>query len=684
MSTYTWTNSAGGTWDVAGNWSPAGGPPGANDSAVIDLTGIRQVLANDIALGDVSLTGPNTDVLMAPLPTDDSGALGTLDGTFKITSGTLSLGPDLANGSSGLTGADYTILGSGTVDNIGGTLRLDQASLNSEDTGQTIEIAPDIINDGLFQIPDGTAVTLDATTTLTNAGTLQVAGDGAGGALFVATMQSSGVITISNYASLVATALTNTGVIELSNGGTVTGSGATLDVGAVTGSGGRIEFADGVNETVKIESTGPISYTTNFASEIDGFQGTDPSTGTDTIDLAGIAYSADDTVSYSDGIMTVAQGSTDEATLKVGSFSIPTGEMVAAEDDGSGQFAGGTGGTMVVFDASCFAAGTCIRTRRGEVAVEALRIGDAVVLAGSRRHAPVCWLGHRRVDCRRHPKPWNVWPVRVRAHAFGANRPRRDLLLSPDHAVFVRAEGQGVLIPIRYLCNGVSIVQEPAQSITYWHVELPRHGVLLAEGLPAESYLDTGNRGAFANADGPVMAHPDFARGAWERDACAPLVVAGRLLRTVHARLIARTERFGYTITDEPDLRLMTADGELRPSWIDGEMIGFELPAGTRQVRLCSRRTVPAELRADTDDRRRLGVAVAALELDNAPVPLDSARFGRGWHAPEGQWRWTDGAGWIDCEGFLLLAVRVLKLERYRLPPDRLTAAARSASPAAA
>ena len=36
-------------------------------------------------------------------------------------------------------------------------------------------------------------------------------------------------------------------------------------------------------------------------------------------------------------------------------------------------------------------------------------------------------------------------------------------------------------------------------SIEYFHVELDRHDVLFAEGLAAESYLDTGNRGLFAN-----------------------------------------------------------------------------------------------------------------------------------------------------------------------------------------
>ena len=63
--------------------------------------------------------------------------------------------------------------------------------------------------------------------------------------------------------------------------------------------------------------------------------------------------------------------------------------------------------------------------------------------------------------------------------------------------------------------------------MTYYHVELPRHDVLLAEGLPTESYLDSGDRGNFANGGRPLALHPDFASRAWEADACAPLLVTG-------------------------------------------------------------------------------------------------------------------------------------------------------------
>jgi collagen type I/II/III/V/XI/XXIV/XXVII alpha len=149
------------------------------------------------------------------------------------------------------------------------------------------------------------------------------------------------------------------------------------------------------------------------------------------------------------------------------------------------------------FTAPCFVAATRILACRGEVAVEDLRPGDRVpTLSGGQRI--VRWIGRRTIDCDRHPRPHDVWPVRVAADAFGGARPARDLWLSPDHAVFV----DNVLIPIRHLINGATVVQEAVARIAYFHVELDRHDILFAEGLPAESFLDTGNRGAFDNGDG--------------------------------------------------------------------------------------------------------------------------------------------------------------------------------------
>ena len=191
---------------------------------------------------------------------------------------------------------------------------------------------------------------------------------------------------------------------------------------------------------------------------------------------------------------------------------------------------------------ACFATGTLIDTTRGPVAVECLAIGDLVLIhdAAARGVAatrPVVWIGHRALDCRRHPCPAAVWPVRVRAGAFGEGLPRRDLLLSPDHAV----HAEGVLIPVKHLINGGSVVQEAVDSVVYHHIALSAHDVVLAEGLPAESYLDTGDRANFDNAEGPVRLFPAFSPSlAWEAHGCAPLMVTGPEVEAVRTLLARR------------------------------------------------------------------------------------------------------------------------------------------------
>jgi hypothetical protein len=163
--------------------------------------------------------------------------------------------------------------------------------------------------------------------------------------------------------------------------------------------------------------------------------------------------------------------------------------------------------------------------------------------------APIVWIGHRRVDCRRHPMPERVWPIRIAPHAFGNDRPRQTLLLSPDHAVFV----EDVLIPVKFLVNGTTIEQIDVGTVTYYHLELPRHDVVLAEGLPAESYLETGGRTVFDNAGGASQIHPDFtpneARVAaiWQRQGYAPLLGSEGQVNRVRAQLAAQAHMLGYT-----------------------------------------------------------------------------------------------------------------------------------------
>ncbi|HET9019721.1 MAG TPA: Hint domain-containing protein [Acetobacteraceae bacterium] len=283
---------------------------------------------------------------------------------------------------------------------------------------------------------------------------------------------------------------------------------------------------------------------------------------------------------------------------------------------------------------ACFLAGTRIATPRGEVAVERLRRG-MVVSTAFQGSAVVRWVGQRRIA----PAGPRAWPVRIAAHAIAAGRPRRDLFLSPDHAVFL----DGALIPAHALVNGASITRHSVACATYVHVELAVHDLLLAEGLPAESYLDTGNRRAF---DRPA-ASPG-ARRSWRRDACASLLLARADQAPMRARLIARAAALGHRLTDDPALTLV-ADGRKLPVQRQGDRWRAMLPPGTGRLHVCSRSAVPAEIHPHANDPRRLGLAVTHLALDGAVIPPGDPRRAAGWHRPEPDLQWTDGEALLLC-----------------------------------
>lgn len=317
--------------------------------------------------------------------------------------------------------------------------------------------------------------------------------------------------------------------------------------------------------------------------------------------------------------------------------------------------------------APCFAAGTRIATPRGEVAVQDLRAGDLVSLADGGT-APVVWLGHRRVDCSRHPTPRDVLPVRIASGAVAEGMPARDLLLSPDHAVFT----DGVLIPVRYLVNGRTVAPVAVATIDYLHVELDRHGVLFAEDLAAESFLDTGNRGAFANGSGAIALHADFARRIWQAEGYADLVLAGDRLAAVRRRLLERAATLGHRITASPDLTLLT-DGRRLEAAASGADWRVRIPRGAAELAIRSRTWIPAQTDPDATDPRQLGVAIAQLMLDGRPVALTSPGMRDGWHTPEPPWRWTDGAARLDVGGIDEIRFSVVMTGRYWRSQERTT-----------
>ena len=92
-----------------------------------------------------------------------------------------------------------------------------------------------------------------------------------------------------------------------------------------------------------------------------------------------------------------------------------------------------------------------------------------------------------------------------------------------------------MLVPIKHLINGSTIVQVPVERVTYHHIELAEHNVLLAEGLPSESFIDMWDGTNYANRYGPIRLYPDFSVHMWEAFGCARLVVTGPELAAVRA-----------------------------------------------------------------------------------------------------------------------------------------------------
>lgn len=206
-----------------------------------------------------------------------------------------------------------------------------------------------------------------------------------------------------------------------------------------------------------------------------------------------------------------------------------------AEFDGSLQF----NDTVVDLDVVCFAAGTMIMTAAGERPVESLRAGDLVLTASNRGapFKPVRWVGRREVDLDTHPRAAEVAPILVLPGALGAGVPHRPLRVSPEHALLV----DGMLVPAGLLVDGETILRTPGQGrVTYLHVELDSHDLLLSEGAATESYLEMGNRHAFANAGILAMLHPDFAPRPGHANAalsCRPRVTGGPALEAARVHL---------------------------------------------------------------------------------------------------------------------------------------------------
>ncbi|HLB96735.1 MAG TPA: Hint domain-containing protein, partial [Acetobacteraceae bacterium] len=499
-----------GTWNVTGPilvGNEGTGTLAVQSGGLVAATELVSGVASTAAAG-ISVTGTASALtLTGALVVGDAAASGlSISGGATVTAQNVTLGLNIG--------------GAGTIDLAGAGSALDvtnNLNIGSAGTGSLV---------------------MGADTTLAIANKLVVSSNGifgtSGGVLDPANMTNDGSVTGGDGA------VANVGSTLLNNGAWAATLGdATLNIGAPGNGGpqgGAIEGAgsllignsgDLVVNATTVSATQSVAFTNSGTTGIltigtlAGFAAAIGSFNRDAeIIVAGTSIA---TVSFADNTLTLfGPGDSELGTLTFAAGAVSAGHLA-------------TNAAGAVIEVACFAADTRIATEHGEVAVETIRVGDKLRALLGDRLAPVIWVGWREVDCARHPAPRKVWPVRVAPGAFGPGRPGTELFLSPDHAVFVNE----VLIPVRCLINGSTIAQVPVDRVTYHHVELAQHEVLLAHGLPVESFLDMRDGTNYANRPGPVRLYPDYSARMWEAFGCARLIVTGPELvaaRTLVAR----------------------------------------------------------------------------------------------------------------------------------------------------
>jgi hypothetical protein len=635
---------------------------GVTSAAPISMTSANQTL--EISKGNVTINGGaqslsgGAHIVMAggtltagsgvTFNTATLGGFGTVAANLTRTGGTDTV--TASDGTLDLTGT----FGAGLVAAIDSTkasdLKFDNTATSStaitiSNANQTLEIGP------------SGALTIGAAESITN-GTIKLDGG---------SLTDTLGLTIGAGASLTGSGTVTTGTTpttDFDGTGAVTATGGVLDFTQATNSASATAYdvaavAGSVLQFDGAVGTGSVHPTVTFDSVAAGGLGTLNLTDAANNDFFGTVnnFVVGDKIKVVDADHVTVTGGTTLNVFNVSNTQIET--ITLGESHASSKFFVDTATDTITTDMPCYAAGTRVLTATGERMVESLLQGDiALTLANGELAAqPVTWLGRRRIDLTAHPHPETVAPIRIRRGAFADNMPHTDLLVSPDHAIFV----DGKLICARQLVNGTTIRHEKGwTAVEYFHVELDSHAILLAEGLPAESYLNTGNHGFFANSDEPLVLHPDLTDETdyptREAGSCAPFVWDEASVHPVWQRLSERAAALGQPVpaaetTSDPALHLVAAGRRIKPIYADAGLFIFPLPRNAGAVRLVSHAGAPTDVRPWLDDRRRLGVRLARIVLRDATevreIPVDHPDLQQGWWAVErdgpATGRWTDG-----------------------------------------
>lgn len=183
----------------------------------------------------------------------------------------------------------------------------------------------------------------------------------------------------------------------------------------------------------------------------------------------------------------------------------------------------------------CFTRGTMILTPQGERRIEDLQPGDMVWTMDSGPQ-PLRWIGHRRL-----PAAGSFAPVRFEANAIHNIRPlevsQNHRILRSGPAIELLFGTSEVLVPAKYLINGINVTLRETGWVNYVHILFDAHQVIWANGAPAESLLpghvSAADEAALASEAELLAIFPDLAGDT------VPAADAARLcLRKYEAELI--------------------------------------------------------------------------------------------------------------------------------------------------
>ena len=126
--------------------------------------------------------------------------------------------------------------------------------------------------------------------------------------------------------------------------------------------------------------------------------------------------------------------------------------------------------------------------------VETLKRGDRLVTRdnGLKR---VMWIGGRTLSYADLAETPELRPILIRENAFGDSYPTRDLIVSPEHRFLVDqtvtslTKGNSeALVAACHLMDGQAVRPAAMLGVTYLHVMLSAHEVILANGNWTESF----------------------------------------------------------------------------------------------------------------------------------------------------------------------------------------------------